>query len=628
EENLTEDDVILKWDGDSDNYGWWAFDNGVAAPVPFGLYERNPATGEETRLIPVLFSNDHTEGVFDISSSTPDVFSDFPATDWVYAYRFDPSIATYEEWVQDARDGQIHTDPTTDELFARLIFASDTERLPATGTVIQFSTNKSGIVAGSGFEGAVPIAWERPESAPCFTPEYDVFRDGRQIATTARLDYLDGAIPVDDEPYAYQIRARHPVTGETSELTAVKIAEPHAGGFAATSGLCVVPPTIDGSIGAQEWAAATVIEAGPYPGSPAARLLVMNNRTFLYLALDDAASAEAVEIYLDANGDGHYGMDALEGRIVLDHGALRFVRLIGEYPDVSEIETIENPVWLAAAATGGSAEIRLTLTVGPLRDRPATDTVSLFARAPEGVAAYPPGPVVVLSQAPRLFAKIQLADASALPGFSELPHPTPVIGQDLSFAVALDVVPEARVSCLYRSPQSVAGLHEVAVAHPETAIELRPNERGAYQVTIPAAAITPSGISYRIQVVEPDGRVRRSDPVLLTTATLAIAASSENEDLALLFADLSTSTSFPNPFQGTTTIAFRVPVEQSVSAGIYDVGGKRVRELRRNETLTAGVHTVVWDGRNDAGRAVATGIYYYRITGGDFRYTRPISFLR
>lgn len=140
--NLSSDDIIMKWDNDPNNVGFWAFDGTVAGPVPFGLYEKDPITGEETRLIPALTANGGTIGVFDFSADTPDLVSGFPATDWVYAYRFDPTIATYEQFVADAADGDIATDPTTTELFARLIVASEGSILPATGTVIQFSTTK------------------------------------------------------------------------------------------------------------------------------------------------------------------------------------------------------------------------------------------------------------------------------------------------------------------------------------------------------------------------------------------------------------------------------------------------------------------------------------------------------
>src|SRR5690606_7918987 len=77
-----------------------------------------------------------------ISADTPDAFSGFPATDWVYAYRLAEG-ETYEAFAADAADGTIEHDPTgVEELFARLVVASEEMILPAEGTVIQFSTTK------------------------------------------------------------------------------------------------------------------------------------------------------------------------------------------------------------------------------------------------------------------------------------------------------------------------------------------------------------------------------------------------------------------------------------------------------------------------------------------------------
>jgi flagellar hook assembly protein FlgD len=52
---------------------------------------------------------------------------------------------------------------------------------------------------------------------------------------------------------------------------------------------------------------------------------------------------------------------------------------------------------------------------------------------------------------------------------------------------------------------------------------------------------------------------------------------------------------------------------------VYDVAGRVVRRLFGDRTLEAGRHTLGWDGRDDAGRPVAAGVYYLRLTapGGD-----------
>jgi hypothetical protein len=69
----------------------------------------------------------------------------------------------------------------------------------------------------------------------------------------------------------------------------------------------------------------------------------------------------------------------------------------------------------------------------------------------------------------------------------------------------------------------------------------------------------------------------------------------------------------PNPFNPTTSIAFELPGQGHVALRVFDVGGKLVRTLvdgQRNE----GSHVVTWNGRDDVGRAVASGVYLYRLS--------------
>ena len=64
----------------------------------------------------------------------------------------------------------------------------------------------------------------------------------------------------------------------------------------------------------------------------------------------------------------------------------------------------------------------------------------------------------------------------------------------------------------------------------------------------------------------------------------------------------------PNPFNPSTTIQFTVGRSGPTRLFIVDVRGRRVRELR-NELLDAGVYSAKWDGRDDRGASVASGMY-------------------
>jgi hypothetical protein len=74
---------------------------------------------------------------------------------------------------------------------------------------------------------------------------------------------------------------------------------------------------------------------------------------------------------------------------------------------------------------------------------------------------------------------------------------------------------------------------------------------------------------------------------------------------------------YPNPFNPSTTISFQLPVVSEVKLAIYNSNGQLVRTLYSGERA-AGRHRVVWDGRDDHGQRVASGVYIYLIRAGSF----------
>ena len=84
---------------------------------------------------------------------------------------------------------------------------------------------------------------------------------------------------------------------------------------------------------------------------------------------------------------------------------------------------------------------------------------------------------------------------------------------------------------------------------------------------------------------------------------------------------------FPNPFNPATTIAFSLARRGHVVLAIYDVRGALVRTLV-NETRTAGDYRIEWDGRNNAGTSVSSGVYFYRLSASGFRSTKKMVLLK
>ena len=83
----------------------------------------------------------------------------------------------------------------------------------------------------------------------------------------------------------------------------------------------------------------------------------------------------------------------------------------------------------------------------------------------------------------------------------------------------------------------------------------------------------------------------------------------------------------PNPFNPSTNITYELPEASRVRLAIYNLLGQEVRTLI-NGSVEAGYYTATWDGRDAAGRQVASGIYLYRIQADNFVQARRMMLLK
>lgn len=79
----------------------------------------------------------------------------------------------------------------------------------------------------------------------------------------------------------------------------------------------------------------------------------------------------------------------------------------------------------------------------------------------------------------------------------------------------------------------------------------------------------------------------------------------------------------PNPFRTDTAITYSVASPSHVSLRIFDVAGRRVSTLE-DRVVPSGEFRARWDGRNDEGRSVASGVYFYRIDIGGWSRTERL----
>lgn len=91
--------------------------------------------------------------------------------------------------------------------------------------------------------------------------------------------------------------------------------------------------------------------------------------------------------------------------------------------------------------------------------------------------------------------------------------------------------------------------------------------------------------------------------------------------------DYGLDQNMPNPFNPATTINYQIPDAGQVKLIIYNLLGQEVRTLV-DMNMEAGFHNMVWDGADDFGRQVASGVYIYRMTSNDFSSTRRMMLLK
>ena len=96
----------------------------------------------------------------------------------------------------------------------------------------------------------------------------------------------------------------------------------------------------------------------------------------------------------------------------------------------------------------------------------------------------------------------------------------------------------------------------------------------------------------------------------------------------ILPSEITLNQNYPNPFNAGTTISFTLPRTQSVSIDIFNILGRKIETLLPETVLSSGLHEVHWDGTNRQNKAVATGIYFYRVQSGDFEITKKMVLLK
>jgi len=107
----------------------------------------------------------------------------------------------------------------------------------------------------------------------------------------------------------------------------------------------------------------------------------------------------------------------------------------------------------------------------------------------------------------------------------------------------------------------------------------------------------------------------------------AIGAGWKFDQIPGLPSSYGLSQNYPNPFNLQARISYQLPEPGTVTLKIYNIGGQLVRTLL-NEYKEAGYHDEIWDGRNDAGQEIASGVYAYIMEAKDFKASRKMVLIK
>lgn len=113
----------------------------------------------------------------------------------------------------------------------------------------------------------------------------------------------------------------------------------------------------------------------------------------------------------------------------------------------------------------------------------------------------------------------------------------------------------------------------------------------------------------------------------VVTRSSVPGASVDSKQNNALPTDFQLEQNFPNPFNPSTQISFKIAEKNNTQLLIYNTRGQVIRTLL-NADLPAGTHSVTWDGLNDNSQPVTSGIYLYRLSSGQHTQSKRMIFLK
>jgi hypothetical protein len=123
------------------------------------------------------------------------------------------------------------------------------------------------------------------------------------------------------------------------------------------------------------------------------------------------------------------------------------------------------------------------------------------------------------------------------------------------------------------------------------------------------------------------GGENQFDKIVASIEKLDLMTDVDLEDDETSPSNFSLEQNYPNPFNPTTTISFKIPQKSKVLLEIFDIFGKRIKTLIDDE-LETGTYKVEWNGRDEKGNPLSSGIYIYRLSTGKVFLTKKMTLIK
>jgi hypothetical protein len=141
--------------------------------------------------------------------------------------------------------------------------------------------------------------------------------------------------------------------------------------------------------------------------------------------------------------------------------------------------------------------------------------------------------------------------------------------------------------------------------------------------TLKVVGLRPTDTSVRVVLTATDTNTSK-----ISTSFNVVVTGPTGVSQTIVPTEFSLLQNYPNPFNPTTSIKFGLPIQAPVTMEVYNILGVKVRTLLQGEVMSAGIHQMEWNGKDDVGATVTSGVYLYRINAGTFQVTKKMMLLK